>query len=131
MNQEYIEIELEEEPIELCNLLKVLDFAETGGQAKQLIALGYITVNNELCTQKRKKMYSGDSLYFDGDAFLLTLAEGATPNPKPAMSANTPTTKQAHTHATTKKSQKKQSNKKRNKQPKVDSKTGRKPISFG
>jgi ribosome-associated protein len=76
---EYIEIELEEEPIELCNLLKVLDLAETGGQAKQLIADGYVGVNMELCTVKRKKMYSGDSLHFNGEDFLLTLAEGVTP----------------------------------------------------
>lgn len=34
MNEEYIEIELEEEPIELCKLLKVLDLVEGGGQAK-------------------------------------------------------------------------------------------------
>ncbi|MBQ4813193.1 RNA-binding S4 domain-containing protein [Pseudoalteromonas luteoviolacea] len=127
MNQEYIEIELEEEPIELCNLLKVLDFAETGGQAKQLIAMGYVAVNNELCTQKRKKMYSGDSLEFDGETFLLTLAEGAIPNPRPA----TPTVKPTQSNAPAKKPTKKQSNKKRNKQPQVDSKTGRKPISFG
>ena len=35
MNEEYIEIELEEEPIELCKLLKVLDLVEGGGQAKK------------------------------------------------------------------------------------------------
>ncbi|KZX00019.1 ribosome-associated protein [Pseudoalteromonas luteoviolacea] len=127
MNQEYIEIELEEEPIELCNLLKVLDFAETGGQAKQLIAMGYVAVNNKLCTQKRKKMYSGDSLDFDGDTFVLTLAEGATPNPKPA----TPVEKPQKVTGSSQKQTKKQSNKKRNKQPQVDSNTGRKPISFG
>ena len=33
MNEEYIEIELEEEPIELCKLLKVLDLVEGGGYA--------------------------------------------------------------------------------------------------
>ena len=55
---EYIEIELEEEPIELCNLLKVLDLAETGGQAKMLIGEGYVAINNEVCTVKRKKLYA-------------------------------------------------------------------------
>ena len=54
MNEDFIEIELEEEPIELCNLLKVLDLVETGGQAKALIGGGYVGVNYEICTIKRK-----------------------------------------------------------------------------
>ncbi|MBQ4839248.1 MULTISPECIES: RNA-binding S4 domain-containing protein [Pseudoalteromonas] len=128
MNQEYIEIELEEEPIELCNLLKVLDFAETGGQAKQLITLGYVAVNDELCTQKRKKIYSGDTLQFDGEVFKLTLSEDAQPNPRPAPEAPRPPAPKTSASKPTKN---KTSNKKRKKQPSVDSKTGRRPISFG
>lgn len=31
MNEDFIEIELEEELIELCNLLKVFDLVEIGG----------------------------------------------------------------------------------------------------
>ncbi|MCF6442699.1 RNA-binding S4 domain-containing protein [Pseudoalteromonas luteoviolacea] len=129
MNQEYVEIELEEEPIELCNLLKVLDFAETGGQAKQLITLGYIAVNDELCTQKRRKIYSGDTLHFDGEVFMLTLAEDATPNPRPSEPVSPPKAPKTATKSTANKS--KSGNKKRKKQGQVDSKTGRKPISFG
>ena len=79
MSEEYIEIELEEEPIELCKLLKVLDLVEGGGQAKNLIAQGYVGVNHEICTIKRKKLYSGDVLEFDGELFQLTLSEDATP----------------------------------------------------
>ncbi|AZZ99730.1 RNA-binding S4 domain-containing protein [Pseudoalteromonas sp. R3] len=132
MNQDYIEIELEEEPIELCNLLKVLDFAESGGQAKQLIAAGYVGVNGELCTVKRKKLYAGDTLYFNEETFMLTLAEGAVPaersQPKPSPAHQS----SAHS-ATDKGKQPTQSGKKRRNKQKnnVDSVTGRKPISFG
>ncbi|MBQ4851668.1 RNA-binding S4 domain-containing protein [Pseudoalteromonas sp. MMG012] len=115
---EFIEVELEEEPIELCNLLKVLDLVETGGQAKMLIGEGYIAVNNEVCTIKRKKMYSGDSLHFDGDDYVLTLSDDATPaiRTQPTPDVVEPEKK-----------------KKRNRSRKnrKDADTGRKPISFG
>jgi ribosome-associated protein len=54
MSDAYI-VELEEQPIELCNLLKLLNLVESGGQAKMLIAEGYVGLNGELCLQKRKK----------------------------------------------------------------------------
>ena len=85
MNEEYIEVELEEEPIELCKLLKVLDLVEGGGQAKNLISEGYVGVNHEICTIKRKKLYSGDVLAFDGELFQLTLSEDATPAERPVI----------------------------------------------
>ncbi|WOC26492.1 RNA-binding S4 domain-containing protein [Pseudoalteromonas sp. N1230-9] len=124
MNEDFIEIELEEEPIELCNLLKVLDLVETGGQAKALIGEGYVGVNHEICTIKRKKLYSGDVLAFDGELFQLTLSEDATPNPRPP---ETPKKAQPETSETAPKKTKR----KRTKKPKVDEKTGRRPISFG
>ncbi|OHU85963.1 MULTISPECIES: RNA-binding S4 domain-containing protein [Pseudoalteromonas] len=121
-HSDYIEIELEEEPIELCNLLKVLDLAETGGQAKMLIGEGYVAVNDALCTVKRKKLYSGDTLSFDGESYRLTLAEGVEPAVRPAP-ADEP--KEVQTAPT----QRKKRN--RSRKDKKDSNTGRKPISFG
>ncbi|ASD65850.1 MULTISPECIES: RNA-binding S4 domain-containing protein [Pseudoalteromonas] len=122
MQDGFIEIELEEEPIELCNLLKVLDLAETGGHAKLLITEGYVAVNDEICTQKRKKIYSGDILHFDGDEFHLTLAPDATPQPRAVATPRAETAPMP-------------SKKKRQKSGKsytqVDKNTGRKPISFG
>lgn len=127
MNEEYIEIELEEEPIELCKLLKVLNLVEGGGQAKNLITEGYVGVNHEICTIKRKKLYSGDVLEFDGELFKLSLSENAAPAERPVVSAQPepqpsiePT---INAPAKTKR--------KRQKKPKVDEKTGRRPISFG
>lgn len=126
MNDEYIEIELEEEPIELCKLLKVLDLVEGGGQAKNLISEGYVGVNHEICTIKRKKLYSGDVLEFDGEWFQLTLSEDATPAQRPVQNTQPEVTKTSTTEATPAKSKRK-----RTKKPKVDEKTGRRPISFG
>ncbi|TMO66775.1 ribosome-associated protein [Pseudoalteromonas aurantia] len=115
---DYIEVELEEEPIELCNLLKVLDLVETGGQAKMLIGEGYIAVNDAICTVKRKKMYSGDNLHFDGDDYLLTLSPDAIPVQR---TESTP--------EPTEPEKKKKRN--RNRKNRKDADTGRKPISFG
>ncbi len=127
MNKEYIEIELEEEPIELCKLLKVLNLVEGGGQAKNLITEGYVGVNHEICTIKRKKLYSGDVLEFDGELFQLSLSEDATPVQKPIEQA--PVEPKQNTSAA--ENQPAKSKRKRTKKPKVDEKTGRRPISFG
>lgn len=127
MSEEYIEIELEEEPIELCKLLKVLDLVEGGGQAKNLIAQGYVGVNHEICTIKRKKLYSGDVLEFDGELFQLSLSEDATPVQKSIEQA--PVEPKQNTSAA--ENQPAKSKRKRTKKPKVDEKTGRRPISFG
>lgn len=127
MNEEYIEIELEEEPIELCKLLKVLNLVEGGGQAKNLITQGYIGVNHEICTIKRKKLYSGDVLEFDGELFQLTLSEEATPAQRPSEVIPNESTKMAPQSI----SEPTKKKRKRTKKPKVDEKTGRRPISFG
>lgn len=127
MNQEYIEIELEEEPIELCKLLKVLDLVEGGGQAKNLITEGYVGVNHEICTIKRKKLYSGDILEFDGEHFQLTLSETAIPAERSAPSTQPEPQKNTEQAVNAPAKAKR----KRVKKPKVDEKTGRRPISFG
>ena len=54
------EITLKKLPIELHALLKFANLAQTGGEAKQLIAQGYVAVNNSLVTQKGKKIHAGD-----------------------------------------------------------------------
>ncbi|CCQ11161.1 FIG002958: hypothetical protein [Pseudoalteromonas luteoviolacea B = ATCC 29581] len=122
------EIELEEEPIELCNLLKLIGLADTGGQAKLFISEGYVHLNGELCTQKRKKIYAGDQFSFNGDEFIVSRAEGVEPAIR-----NEPTPLAPNTNPplmNTKKTQPKQPTTSRA-QKQVDKKTGRKPISFG
>ncbi|MBS3797151.1 MULTISPECIES: RNA-binding S4 domain-containing protein [unclassified Pseudoalteromonas] len=127
MHDDFIEVQLEEEPIELCKLLKVLDLVEGGGHAKLLISDGYIGVNGELCTQKRKKLYAGDTVHFDGDTFLLSAAANMVQREQhkaAAQKAKQPAVaKQTQPAAAPKKAKKKTSNR--------DENTGRKPISFG
>jgi len=54
--------ELKDEYIELFKLLKVLDLVDSGGQAKMLIAEGYVKRNAEVETRKRAKIVSGDTI---------------------------------------------------------------------
>ncbi|MDE3273237.1 RNA-binding S4 domain-containing protein [Pseudoalteromonas sp. G4] len=75
MSQAFV-VELEEQPIELCNLLKLLDLVESGGQAKMLIADGYVALNGEICLLKRKKVYAGDTVEFDGQLFQIAEFSG-------------------------------------------------------
>jgi ribosome-associated protein len=55
---------ISDEFIELNRLLKVLNLAESGGQANQIIADGLILVNGVLELRKRKKLRPGDVVKF-------------------------------------------------------------------
>jgi ribosome-associated protein len=55
-----------EEFIELNNLLKVLNLVASGGEAKNVIKEGLVTVNGEVETRIRKKMRSGETFNFGG-----------------------------------------------------------------
>ena len=54
--------ELTEESIELYKLLKLLDLVDSGGQAKMIIAEGYVKRNAEVELRKRAKIYPGDTI---------------------------------------------------------------------
>ena len=58
------EVEVSKEPIELYKLLKLAGMAESGGEAKSVIAEGQVLVNGEVETRKRKKIVSGDIVEF-------------------------------------------------------------------
>ena len=59
-------IEITEEFIRLDNLLKFAGITSTGGQAKFLIQGGAVLVNDEICTQRGKKMRNGDKATYNG-----------------------------------------------------------------
>lgn len=48
--------------IKLDSLLKYAGLTETGGNAKEVIAEGRITVNGEICTARGKKIFPGDTV---------------------------------------------------------------------
>jgi ribosome-associated protein len=53
--------------IELCNLLKVLGWCGSGGEAKIRIASGEALVDGEVELRKRCKLRSGQTIEFDGE----------------------------------------------------------------
>ena len=53
--------------IELCNLLKVLGWCGSGGEAKIRIASGEALVDGEVELRKRCKLRTGQTVEFDGE----------------------------------------------------------------
>ncbi|MCP4321153.1 MAG: RNA-binding S4 domain-containing protein [Alteromonadales bacterium] len=58
-------VEIKEEPTALYKILKIANLVSGGGEAKTAIAEGYVYLNGEVETQKRKKIYAGDQIYFN------------------------------------------------------------------
>lgn len=52
--------------ISLCDLLKLLDLVQSGGQAKFVISNGEVQVDGEVETRKRKKIRAGQKVAFAG-----------------------------------------------------------------
>jgi ribosome-associated protein len=55
---------IDHEYIQLNQLLKLLGFVETGGEANQRIVDGEVIVNQDVEYQKRKKLRPGDIVQF-------------------------------------------------------------------
>ena len=62
------------EYIKLQDLLKFANLVATGGEAKERIQAGEVTVNGEVCTMRGKKLRPGDVVTFDGREYGLTYA---------------------------------------------------------
>lgn len=54
-----IEFKLNSEYIALCDLLKIEGIAQSGGQGKQMVAEGIVTVDGEVERRKTAKIRSG------------------------------------------------------------------------
>lgn len=59
-------IRIEEDMIKLDSLLKLADFAQTGGHAKIMIQDGLIKVNGTVEYQRGKKIKPGDQVSVEG-----------------------------------------------------------------
>lgn len=68
-------VEIKHEPVELYKILKFEGMVGSGGEAKMVIAEGYVMVNGELETQKRKKIISGDIIEFGGETIRILLQQ--------------------------------------------------------
>ena len=70
-----VEVEITTEFIKLQDAMKFANIVYSGGEAKQLILDGQVTVNGEVCTMRGKKLRPGDRFTFMGQSFLVTIHE--------------------------------------------------------
>jgi len=63
-----------EEYIELCKLLKAANLVMSGGEAKEVITQGMVTVDGAVETRKRCKIRPGQTVVFEGHTVNLTAA---------------------------------------------------------
>lgn len=61
--------------IKLESAMKLANAAETGGMAKAVIQEGEVSVNEEVCTMRGKKLYPGDRFSYNGVTYLICIHE--------------------------------------------------------
>ena len=61
--------------IKLQDLLKFANLVESGGEAKERIQAGEVTVGGEVCTQRGKKIRPGDDVCFQGRHYTVAYAD--------------------------------------------------------
>lgn len=84
---EAIGIEVSSQPIELYKVFKIANLVGGGGEAKHIISEGYVAVNGELETRKRRKMYDGDFFEFNQEYYVVVCDAPVTePEPKQPVS---------------------------------------------
>lgn len=70
-----IPVVIHTEFIKLQDAMKYANIVYSGGEAKQMILDGMVSVNGETCTMRGKKLYPGDSFTFDGQSYLISIHE--------------------------------------------------------
>lgn len=65
------QVEITTDFIRLDAALKLANVVSTGGQAKMLIEDEQIRVNGEICTQRGKKLRSGDVFSFEYTVYVI------------------------------------------------------------
>jgi len=65
------EIQISGDTIRLGQLLKVAGIADSGGEAKALIAEGRVSVNGEVETRRGRQLHAGDELAAAGQELRL------------------------------------------------------------
>jgi len=63
------------EYIKLEAAMKLAGLTETGGEAKEAIQGGEVTVNGEVCTMRGKKLRPDDRFEFQGRSYVIHAAE--------------------------------------------------------
>ena len=60
--------------IKLQDLLKFANLVSSGGEAKERVQAGEVTVNGEVCTMRGKKIRQGDDVVFQGTHYTVSYA---------------------------------------------------------
>ena len=68
-------VAIQTEFIKLQDLLKFAKLVATGGEAKERIQAGEVTVNGEVCTMRGKKIRPGDDVAFQGAHYTVSYAD--------------------------------------------------------
>ena len=71
-------ITIQTEFIKLQDLMKFANLVSTGGEAKERIQGGEVSVNGEVCTMRGKKIRPGDDVVFQGVHYTVTYADSRT-----------------------------------------------------
>jgi len=66
-------IEINQEPIALYQILKLEALVSSGGEAKVAIDDGRVLVNGEVETRRRKKIMTGDIVEYESERFKIVL----------------------------------------------------------
>ncbi|NLW06088.1 MAG: RNA-binding S4 domain-containing protein [Pseudomonadaceae bacterium] len=66
---------INKEPVELYKILKFEGVRTSGAEAKKAVADGFVKLNGELETQKRKKIVAGDIIEIDGESYQIQLED--------------------------------------------------------
>jgi ribosome-associated protein len=60
--------------IKLDSFLKIENAVSSGGEAKMMIAEGYVSVNGEVEMRRGRKLYPGDRVVYDNKSFTVEAA---------------------------------------------------------
>ena len=123
---EAIGVEVSSQPIELYKVFKLANLVGGGGEAKHLIAEGYVAVNGELETRKRRKMYHGDIFEFNQEFYVVICDPDAVEH----ESLDGSVTEQVGYQSTNQQVKPEKTDDKKARQPKKKNKIGRSDIDF-
>ena len=72
----------ESQTIRLGQYLKILGVVATGGEAKYVIQEGYVRVNGEVETRRKRQLYEGDTVELEDHTFTVAFedAPGTLPD---------------------------------------------------
>jgi ribosome-associated protein len=76
-----IEFIINTEYVELCNLLKLVDLADSGGRGKAMVAEGLVKVDGELELRKTAKIKPGQIIECEGKRIVICIDPNAEIKP--------------------------------------------------